>query len=161
VRKEIEPNSDIGRAYNYILNHEYELSAFCRYPGAPLENNLSERILRLPVHLRDAAPFYRNAVGAAIAATILSVGSTAYHAGVNLLDYFVAMLRHSDDVKARPYRWVPWLYEERVHEIESRRITGSQPVSPRLDEHSDPIVYSPWVHGNPGSEINSTGSMTI
>lgn len=161
VSKEIEPNSDIGKAYNYMLNNEHELSAFCRYPGAPLENNLSERTLRLPVHLRDAAPFYRSVIGAAIAATILSVGSTAYHAGVNLLDYFVAMLRHSDDVRARPYDWVPWLYEERVHELESRRIAGIQPTIPRLDVDPAPIVYSPWVHGDAGSENNSTGSMTI
>ena len=162
VSKEIEPNSDIGGAYNYILNHEYELSAFCRYPGAPLENNLAERILRLPVHLRDAAPFYRNTVGAAIAANILSVGSTAYHAGVNLLDYFVAMLRHSEDVKARPHLWVPWRYEDRVHELEMPKppVADTQADFLRWEVDPVPIVYSPVVHGIAGPQINSTGSIT-
>lgn len=162
VSKDIEPNSDIGGAYNYILNNEYELSAFCRYPGAPLENNLAERILRLPVHLRDGAPFYRNAVGAAIAANILSVGSTAYQAGVNLLDYFVAILRHSDDVRARPYDWVPWLYEDRVRKIErpTPEVTGTQIGFPKLDVDYTLIAYSPVVHGTSGPEINSPGSIT-
>jgi len=162
VSEEIEPNSDIGKAYKYVYNNEYELSAFYRYPGAPLENNLSERILRLPVHLRDGAPFYRNAIGAAIAATILSVGSTAYNAGVNLLDYFVAMLRHSDDVRARPYDWVPWLYEERVRVLERRsQPPATAPVYPGWEVDPVPIVYSPVVHGNAGPEFNSSGSMTI
>jgi hypothetical protein len=144
--KEIEPNSDIGRAYNYLLNHEYELSAFYRYPGAPIDNNLTERTLRLPVHLRDAAPFYRNAVGASIAASILTVGVTAYNAGVNLLDYFVAMLRHSEDVKARPYDWLPWCYEDRVRILENKiqTSTSTERCSRKEEDVSPvPIVYSP------------------
>lgn len=141
----IEPNSDIGQAYNYLLNNEYWLSAFYRYPGAPLDNNLVESTLRLPVHLRDAAPFYRNAIGAAIAASILTVGVTAYNAGVNLFDYFVAMLRHRDDVTSRPDCWLPWCYESRVSFLETTHPipTHAEVCAPKEEDiRPVPIVYS-------------------
>jgi transposase len=148
--KEIEPNSDIGRAYNYVYNHEYELSAFCRYPGAPLDNNLAEQTLRLPVHLRDAAPFYRNGVGAKISTVILTLGVTAYHAGVNLLDYFVAMLRHANDVRSQPHAWLPWCYKDRVCILESPRETAKQADScARTGAQEAPLV--PIVHAPAGA----------
>lgn len=116
--KAFEPKSPIYKAYDYVLNHEYGLSAFYRHLGAPLDNNISEQILRLPVRLRDGAPFFRTEVGARVADTILTLGVTAINAKVNLFDYFVALLRHQDDVKAHPANWLPWTYRDRQRELE-------------------------------------------
>ena len=38
--KKIEPNSSIGAAFSYMLNHWVALTRFLKVPGAPLDNNL-------------------------------------------------------------------------------------------------------------------------
>jgi hypothetical protein len=117
--KKIEPNGDIAAAYTYVINNRVRLSAFLRHPGMPIDNNEPERILRVPVRLRDNAPFFRNGVGGAWAQTIWTVGETALLCGVNLLDYFQAVQRHQQDVKRNPHLWVPWAYRERLTALES------------------------------------------
>jgi len=38
--KKTEPNSGLGQAISYLLNHWRELTLFLRQPGAPLDNNI-------------------------------------------------------------------------------------------------------------------------
>ena len=121
--KDFEPSSDVAEAYGYITNNRVRLSAFLRHPGMPLENNVVERKLRLPVRLRDNVPFFKNNVGAAWAETIWTVGDTALDHGVNLFDYFYSLVvvedllfnavqRYAGDVRLNPHLWVPWVYQE-------------------------------------------------
>ena len=110
----IEPNSDLGRAIDYLLNHQQALSAFYRYPGVPLDNNRAERELRLPVRLRDAAPFFNSKLGAAIAAQLWTLLVTTLFSNENLFDYLNAMQLHTDDVRKNPGLWLPWCYRERL-----------------------------------------------
>jgi hypothetical protein len=110
-RHEVEPNSDLGEALDYVIGNERRLSAFARHPGAPLDNNRVERALRTSVRLRETTHFFRNPVGAGVADVILTVGATALHAGLNLFDYFVDLQRHADEVRADPAAWVPWRYQ--------------------------------------------------
>jgi transposase len=119
--RSIEPNSKFGEACDYLLNHERALSAFLRYPGAPMDNNLMERHLRLPVRLRDAAPFFKTKAGALMAGRIWSVLVTAMLSNVNVFDYLNCLQRHRKDVRAQPERWLPWCYRERVTELERDR----------------------------------------
>ncbi len=127
---EIEPNSAAGEVYGYMVNNRVRLSAFVRHAGMPLDNNEVERTLRLPVRLRDNAPFFKNTIGAAWAQTVWTVGDTALGHGVNLLAYFNALQRHRLDVRRQPDRWVPWLYDQRLRELQQ---TGppatAQPLS--------------------------------
>ena len=106
-QRRVEPNSDLGQAFEYIINHERRLSAFARHPGAPLDNNSCERTLRICVRLRETARFFRNPIGASVADTLLTVGGTAQACDANLMDYFVAAQRHADDVRQHPELWVP------------------------------------------------------
>lgn len=41
-----EPNSGLGRAITYLLNHWEPLTLFLRQPGAPLDNYVCERALK-------------------------------------------------------------------------------------------------------------------
>ena len=109
----VEPNSDLGEALEYVIGNERRLSAFARHPGAPLDNNKVERALRTSVRLRETTHFFRNPVGAGVADTILTVGATALHTGVNLFEYFVDLQRHVEEVRADPAAWVPWHYKAR------------------------------------------------
>ncbi|APJ03033.1 IS66 family transposase [Silvanigrella aquatica] len=45
TEKFVEPNSVLAKAYKYIIRHFKKLCAFCEIKNAPLENNLSERML--------------------------------------------------------------------------------------------------------------------
>jgi len=37
--KRVEPNSGLGKAFSYMLNHWEPLTLFLRVPGAPIDNN--------------------------------------------------------------------------------------------------------------------------
>jgi hypothetical protein len=41
-----EPNSGLGKAISYLLNHWTKLTLFLRQPGAPIDNNIVERALK-------------------------------------------------------------------------------------------------------------------
>ena len=124
-QRRVEPNSDLGAAFEYVIGNERRLSAFARHAGAPLDNNRVERTLRTSVRLRETTHFFRNTVGAAVADTILTVGASALGAHVNLFNYFAALLRHADDVRADPASWTPWAYAERQ---QVGRGTGPPPI---------------------------------
>ena len=51
--KEVEPNSRMGGAINYMIKHWEELTLFLRVPGAPLDNNVCERALKAPIRYRN------------------------------------------------------------------------------------------------------------
>jgi hypothetical protein len=40
AERKVEPNSGLGKAISYLLNHWEKLTLFLREPGAPLDNNL-------------------------------------------------------------------------------------------------------------------------
>jgi len=44
--KKVEPNSGLGQAIKYMQKHWYALTQFLRVEGAPLDNNVCERILK-------------------------------------------------------------------------------------------------------------------
>ncbi|MBK7842241.1 MAG: transposase [Bdellovibrionales bacterium] len=44
-----EPNSKLGAGVKYMQKHSKGLTAFLRHPGAPLDNNILEQQLRIPV----------------------------------------------------------------------------------------------------------------
>ena len=51
----VEPNSGLGKCLNYLINHWEGLTLFLRKAGAPLDNNICEQALKLPirfVHIR-------------------------------------------------------------------------------------------------------------
>ena len=122
--RQVEPNSDLGEAFEYVIGNERRLSAFARHPGAMLDNNRVERALRTSVRLRETTHFFRNPVGAGIADTVLTVGATALHEHLNLFEYFVDLQRHTEEVRADPSAWVPWRYRAR-----RRRLAGTGPPS--------------------------------
>jgi transposase len=41
-----EPNSGLGKAISYLLNHWLKLTLFLRQAGAPIDNNIVERALK-------------------------------------------------------------------------------------------------------------------
>jgi transposase len=107
----VEPNSSLGKAIAYLVDHWDTLTRFLHEPGAPLENNLAERALKLAIRQRKNSLFYATEHSAYIASILTSVIATCVQAGVNALDYLVAVQEHRQEVFANPSAWLPWNYE--------------------------------------------------
>jgi transposase len=104
----VEPNSSLGKAMAYMQDHWETLPRFLTMAGAPLDNNLVERALQLCIRQRKNSLFYKTAYSAYMASVLTSVIATCLHAGVNALDYLVALQAHRAAVFANPEAWLPW-----------------------------------------------------
>ncbi len=110
----IEPNSGLGKAIAYFLNHWTPLTLFLRQQGAPLDNNIVERSLKRAILHRKNAYFYRTANGAHVGDLFMSLIHTCELAGVNAFDYLTVLQRHLDVMRETPMAWLPWNYHESV-----------------------------------------------
>jgi hypothetical protein len=107
----VEPNSRVGKAIAYLLGHWATLTQCLKEPGAPLDNNVAERALKLAIRQRKNSLFYATEHRAYIASILTSVIATCMQAGVNALDYLVAVQEHRQEVFANPSAWLPWNYQ--------------------------------------------------
>lgn len=108
----VEPSSSLGKAFTYLLSRWESLTRFLSIPNAPLDNNTVERALKFMIRQRKASLFYASAASARIGAMFSSVIATAAEAGINVLDYLVALHSHADEVVAHPGAWLPWSYPQ-------------------------------------------------
>lgn len=106
----VEPNSSLGQAITYMQHHWQTLTRFLSIPGAPLDNNLVERALKLFIRQRKNSLFYKSEHSAYIASVLTSLIVTCIYAGVNVIDYFVALQEHHREVFSDPAAWLPWTY---------------------------------------------------
>jgi hypothetical protein len=107
----VEPNSSLGQAIAYMQTHWETLTRFLSVAGAPLDNNLVERALKLFIRQRKNSLFYKTEYSAYIASVLTSLIATCIYAGVNVLDYLVALQEHRAEVFADPAAWLPWTYQ--------------------------------------------------
>lgn len=106
----VEPNSSLGKAIASMQGHWETLTRFLSLPGAPLDNNLVERALKLFIRQRKNALFYATEHRAYIASVLTTLIATCLHAGVNALEYLVAIQEHRRQVFHDPAAWLPWNY---------------------------------------------------
>jgi len=107
----VEPNSSLGKAIAYMQGHWQTLTRFLSVAGAPIDNNLVERALKLFIRQRKNSLFYKTEYSAYIASVLTSLIATCLHAGVNALEYLVALQEHRAEVFAEPAAWLPWSYQ--------------------------------------------------
>lgn len=113
-KRMVEPNSDLGVAINYVLNHWPELTRFLSVPGAPLDNNICERMLKTGICHRKNSLFYKTEHGAYIGDMFMSLIHTCRLNDENPFDYITALQKHSSDVFGNPSTWMPWNYKDRL-----------------------------------------------
>lgn len=109
--REALPNSSLGKAFTYMLSHWQTLTQFLRVPAAPLENNTAERALKLIIRQRKNSLFYHNDFSAYVGSLLTSLIATCIQAGVNAMDYFVALQENRSAVFANPADWLPWTFQ--------------------------------------------------
>jgi transposase len=108
--KKVEPNSGLGQAISYFLNHWKELTLFLRQPQAPLDNNVCERGLKKVILHRKNALFYKNLNGAQVGDIFMSLIHTCELSDVNPFDYLTQLQRHASELAERACDWMPWNY---------------------------------------------------
>ncbi len=113
-RKKVEPNSELGKAFSYFLKHWNALTLFLRVPGAPLDNNLCERIIKRAIMHRKNSLFYRTFTGALVGDIFMSIISTCVQNKINPFHYLTEIEKHAAEVRADPDRWLPWNYLQRL-----------------------------------------------
>ena|SRR5690242_15037094 len=90
-----EPNSGLGKAIRYMLNHWEALTLFLREPGAPLDNNVCERALKRAILHRKNSLFYKTLNGAQVGDLYMSLIHTAELNDVNPFEYMTELQRHA------------------------------------------------------------------
>jgi len=109
-QKKAEPNSGLGQAILYMLNHWKPLTLFLQVPGVPLDNNICERALKKAILHRKNALFYKTEHGAHVGDLFMSLIHTCNLADVNPFDYLTALQENASELSQHPERWMPWNY---------------------------------------------------
>ena len=81
--KNVEPNSSLGQAISYMLNHWTELTQFLRVPNAPMDNNLCEQAIKKAILHRKNSLFFKTEHGAYIGDLFMSLIHTCNLCKVN------------------------------------------------------------------------------
>jgi transposase len=121
TEKKVEPNSSLGDGFAYMLKRWAKLTLFLREPGAPLDNNICERVLKKSILHRKNALFYKTLNGARVGDVFMSLIHTAELSGANPFDYLTALLKHSEELQRSPHEWMPWNYQATVAALAQSR----------------------------------------
>lgn len=107
----VEPNSNMGLAIQYLLRHWNKLTQFLRVEGAPICNNIVERLLKTAIVHRKNSLFYKTQHGALIGDVMMSLIQTCVSAGKNPFEYLTAIGQSRSSVFKNPDKWLPWNFE--------------------------------------------------
>jgi len=90
------------------------MTQFLRVAGAPLDNNVVERVLKKMIRHRKNSYFFKSTGSAELSSRIVSLIASAEQAGINAIDYLTQLQIHHADVLAHPERWLPWCYQDNL-----------------------------------------------
>lgn len=112
--KQVEPNDSLGKAVKYMLKYWHELTQFLRVEGAPLDNNIVERALKIPIRGRRTWLFYKTEYGAMIGGVLTSIIYTCALSGINPLHYLIALQENKNQIVKEREKWLPWNYKDNL-----------------------------------------------
>jgi hypothetical protein len=111
--RSVEPSSPLWEPVTFILNQWERLTLFCEAPGVPLDTNLVEQALIVPVRYLAGSFNYHTENGAVVGDHAMSLIATARAHGVEPVAYLTECLRSHEDLAKRPEHYLPWVYRER------------------------------------------------
>ena len=115
--QKVEPNSGLGEAIEYMRKHWSKLTLFLRVPGAPLDNNICERILKKAILHRKNSLFYMTQNGADVGDLFMSLIHSAELNKIEAFDYLVTLLKHPEQIAKSPGDWMPWNYRQTLAQL--------------------------------------------
>jgi len=110
--RRVEPNGQLGKAFQYLQNHKEGLTRFLHVPGVPLDNNPVERELKPAVRHRKNSLFYKTEAGAFVGDVLMSAIRTCVLNRVDPVHYLTAVGEHAARARASPEAWLPWTYKQ-------------------------------------------------
>ena len=113
--REIEPNSGLGKAIDYMETRWESLTTFLRIPGAPIDNNITERLLKSSILHRKNSLHYKTLNGAKVGDCYMSIIETCRANNENPMDYMLAVIKNAKAVEADPDHWIPWNYKDALN----------------------------------------------
>lgn len=113
----VEPESSLGKAFQYMLKHWTEMTRFLKIEGAPLHSNIVERALKKAILHRKNAYFFRTKKGAMVSDLMMSLIETCRRSGGDPFHYLTALQQHSTLVRENPEHWLPWNYRNNAEKI--------------------------------------------
>jgi hypothetical protein len=118
-QKQVEPNSGLGEAIGYLLRHWEPLTLFLRAPGAPLDNNICERALKMAIMHRKNSLSYKTQRGAQVGDLFMSLIHTCRLNHANPFDYLMALVEHPTHVLTHPADWLPWNFSRALSAVQA------------------------------------------
>jgi len=118
--KLVELNSELGKALVYMRKHWHKLTKFLTVAGAPIDNNIVERALKIAIRNRKAAMFYKTCYSASIGGMLTSIIYTCHLAGSNAHRYLTVLQQYKKEILANTKNWLPWNYQSTLAAIEDR-----------------------------------------
>ena len=112
--KQVEPNSPLWEPLTFVVNQWDRLTRFCEAPGVPLDSNLVEQALIIPVRYLAGSFNYHTEDGARVGDHLMSLIATARANDVEPVAYLTECLRCHEDLAKRPDHYLPWVYRERM-----------------------------------------------
>jgi hypothetical protein len=137
VSKSVEPNSPLWEPVTFILNQWERLTLFCEAPGVPLDTNLVEQALIVPVRYLAGSFNYHTENGAVVGDHAMSIIATARAHGVEPVAYLTECLRSHEDLAKRPEHYLPWVYRERQRDAEAPAPSSACEVEPETPAPGD------------------------
>lgn len=108
---EVEHNSALGDAIQYMLKRWQALTRFLQVEGCPLDNSLCEQAIKVLIRYRKNSLFYKTVQGALCGDTLMSLIHTAVKNNINAFDYLNALQIHAKAVALSPQDFLPWNYQ--------------------------------------------------
>ena len=129
--KRVEPSSRLWEPLTFVINQWDRLTRFCDVPGVPLDTNLVEQALIMPVRYLAGSFNYHTEDGAVVGDHAMSLIATARANDVEPVAYLTECLRYHDDLRKRPEHYLPWVYRARMQQRAPPR------ASDREQPHAD------------------------
>lgn len=107
----VEPNSRLGKAFQYVRNHWPGLTRFLEVPGVPLDNSVAERELKPSLRHRKNSLFFKTQAGADLGDVLMSQIRTCVVNDADPVHYLTAIGAHAAEARASPESWLPWNYQ--------------------------------------------------
>lgn len=110
----VEPNSKLWEPVTFIINQWPRLTKFYEAPGVPLDTNLVEQCLIMPVRYLAASFNYQTGNGAEVGDHHMSLIATAQANDVEPAAYLEYCLKNHADLKKHPEKYFPWACRDKL-----------------------------------------------
>jgi hypothetical protein len=134
--KLVEPHSPLWEPVSFIINQWDRLTRFYEVPGVPLDTNVVEQTLIIPVRYLAGSFAYKTQNGADVGDRHMSLVATANANGVEPVAYLTECLQNHRDLAERPDHYLPWVYKKRIEN--SPAAAPPTPASGGGRRHAEP-----------------------